>query len=85
MQFAGWPTSSPCWASSSRCRWCAGSGQVKDLPGFKFQEGAPNTWIPTIGAGYYLGIDGISFLLIMLTTLLGAISILSSWTGFRIA
>ena len=47
--------------------------QVKDLPGFKFVEGAPNTWIPTIGAGYYLGIDGISFLLIMLTTFLGAI------------
>ena len=48
---------------------------------FKFIEGAPNTWIPTIGAGYYLGIDGISFLLIMLTTMLGWISILSSWTA----
>ena len=46
-------------------------------------EGAPNNWIPTIGAGYYLGIDGISFLLIMLTTLLGAISILSSWTAIQ--
>ncbi len=50
---------------------------------FKFIEGAPNTWIPTIGAGYYLGIDGISFLLIMLTTLLGWISILSSWTAIE--
>jgi len=56
---------------------------VKDLPGFKFVEGAPNQWIPTIGAGYYLGIDGISFLLIMLTTLLGAISVLSSWTAIE--
>jgi NADH-quinone oxidoreductase subunit M len=53
------------------------------LPGFKFVEGAPNNWIPTIGAGYYLGIDGISFLLIMLTTLLGWISILSSWTAIE--
>src|SRR5215468_8248889 len=52
-------------------------------PGFKFIEGAPNNWIPTIGAGYYLGIDGISFLLIMLTTLLGWISILSSWTAIE--
>jgi NADH-quinone oxidoreductase subunit M len=52
-------------------------------PGFKFVEGAPNTWIPTIGAGYYLGIDGISFLLIMLTTLLGWISILSSWAAIE--
>src|SRR5215475_1307473 len=52
-------------------------------PGFKFIEGAPNNWIPTIGAGYYLGIDGISFLLILLTTLLGWISILSSWTAIE--
>src|SRR5271169_1082197 len=53
-------------------------------PGFKFMEGAPNNWIPSIGAGYVLGIDGISFLLIMLTTLLGWISILSSWTAIEI-
>jgi len=52
-------------------------------PGFKFIEGAPNNWIPSIGAGYYLGIDGISFLLIMLTTLLGWVSILSSWTAIE--
>jgi NADH-quinone oxidoreductase subunit M len=56
---------------------------LKDSPGFKFVEGAPNTWIPSIGAGYYLGIDGISFLLIMLTTLLGWISILSSWNAIQ--
>src|SRR5271163_975036 len=53
-------------------------------PGFKFLEGTPNNWIPSIGAGYNLGIDGISFLLIMLTTLLGWISILSSWTAIEI-
>ena len=51
--------------------------------GFKFIEGSPNNWIPSIGAGYVLGIDGISFLLIMLTTLLGWISILSSWTAIE--
>ena len=56
---------------------------VKDQPGFKFIEGAANTWIPSIGAGYYLGIDGISFLLIILTTLLGWISILSSWEAIQ--
>jgi NADH-quinone oxidoreductase subunit M len=53
-------------------------------PGFKFLEGTPNNWIPSIGAGYNLGIDGISFLLIMLTTLLGWISILSSWVAIEI-
>src|SRR3989441_2354980 len=52
-------------------------------PGFKFIEGTANNWIPSIGAGYVLGIDGISFLLIMLTTLLGWVSILSSWTAIE--
>src|SRR3954453_3258674 len=52
-------------------------------PGFKFMEGSANDWIPSIGAGYVLGIDGISFLLIMLTTLLGWISIMSSWTAIE--
>src|SRR5580700_11371089 len=52
-------------------------------PGFKFIEGSPSNWIPSIGAGYLIGIDGISFLLIMLTTLLGWISILSSWTAIE--
>jgi NADH-quinone oxidoreductase subunit M len=56
---------------------------VKERAGFQFVEGSPNNWIPSIGAGYVLGIDGISFLLIMLTTLLGAISILSSWEAIQ--
>src|ERR1700691_2622512 len=56
---------------------------LKERSGFQFVEGAPNNWIPTIGAGYVIGIDGISFLLIMLTTLLGAISILSSWNAIQ--
>jgi NADH-quinone oxidoreductase subunit M len=56
---------------------------VKDRAGFQFVEGSPNNWIPSIGAGYVLGIDGISFLLIMLTTVLGAISILSSWEAIQ--
>src|SRR3954454_21369234 len=57
--------------------------QSGDTAPFKFIEGTVNNWIPSIGAGYVLGIDGISFLLIMLTTLLGWISILSSWTAIE--
>src|ERR1700741_1551352 len=52
--------------------------------GFKdytFRESAE--WIPSIGAKYSLGIDGISFLLVMLTTLLGMIAILSSWSAIQ--
>jgi NADH-quinone oxidoreductase subunit M len=47
--------------------------------GFQFIERAE--WIPSIGARYFLGIDGISLLLILLTTLLGFLAILSSWTA----
>jgi NADH-quinone oxidoreductase subunit M len=50
-------------------------------PGYQFRENYQ--WIPSIGAHYSLGIDGISFLLIMLTTVLGAISILSSWSAIQ--
>jgi len=46
---------------------------------FQFVERA--NWIPSIGASYHLGIDGLSLLLVMLTTLLGFLSILSSWTA----
>jgi len=56
---------------------------LKERSGFQFVEGSPNNWIPSIGASYVIGIDGISFLLIMLTTLLGAISILSSWDAIQ--
>src|SRR2546427_168332 len=47
--------------------------------GFQFEERA--SWIPSIGVQYYVGIDGISLLLLLLTTFLGVISILSSWTA----
>ncbi len=52
-----------------------------DAPRFQFSQNLD--WIPSIGAHYSLGIDGISFLLVMLTTLLGAISILSSWCAIK--
>jgi NADH-quinone oxidoreductase subunit M len=48
---------------------------------FHFEERA--SWIPSIGVEYYLGIDGISYLLVMLTTLVGAIAILSSWSAIQ--
>ena len=40
-------------------------------------------WIKTIGARYQFGIDGISLLLVLLTTLLGFIAILSSWSAIK--
>ena len=51
-------------------------------PRFQFAESYD--WIPSIGARFTLGIDGITLLLVMLTTLLGAISILSSWSAIKL-
>jgi NADH-quinone oxidoreductase subunit M len=53
------------------------------LNGQQFQFVESHSWIPAIGAQYTLGIDGLSFLMVMLTTLLGAISILSSWSAIQ--
>jgi NADH-quinone oxidoreductase subunit M len=46
---------------------------------FQFVERAE--WIPSIGASYHIGIDGLGLLLVMLTTLLGFIAILASWNA----
>ncbi len=38
------------------------------------------TWIAGVDTSYFVGIDGLSLLLVLLTTLLGPIVVLSSWT-----
>ena len=40
-------------------------------------------WIPSIGAQYFLGVDGFSVLLILLTTMMGVIAVLSSWNAIQ--
>lgn len=44
-----------------------------------FEEG-PFTWIKSIGVTYHFGVDGMSVLLVLLTTLLGFLSAWSSWS-----
>ncbi|HEY5619326.1 MAG TPA: NADH-quinone oxidoreductase subunit M [Vicinamibacterales bacterium] len=44
---------------------------------FQFVERYP--WIPAFGIDYYLGVDGISLLLVVLTSFLSPIALLSSW------
>ena len=71
--------------------WFAWHGAPSDAYGFRFvQEG---TWIRWQQAGgesaqpivheikYLVGVDGISMLLVLLTTLLGFVAILSAWTA----
>ncbi len=48
-------------------------------PGFQFEENL--AWIPSIGARYHLGVDGISALLALLATLMTLISVLGAWTS----
>jgi NADH-quinone oxidoreductase subunit M len=38
-----------------------------------------HAWIPTVGIEYFVGIDGISFWLVLLTTLLTPIALLGAW------
>src|SRR2546427_3673333 len=53
----------------------------KGVPGFQMVESAD--WIPSIGAKFLIGIDGISLLLVMLTTLMGFLAILCSWNAIQ--
>jgi len=48
---------------------------------FQFRESA--TWIESIGVRYEFGIDGIALLLVLLTTLLGVLAFLSSWSAIQ--
>ncbi|MDX2149946.1 MAG: NADH-quinone oxidoreductase subunit M [Bryobacteraceae bacterium] len=65
--FLGFLVSLPLWFSFDK---------TKD---FQFVQRVP--WIPSIGASYHLGVDGLSLLLVLLTTLLGFLSILCSWSA----
>jgi NADH-quinone oxidoreductase subunit M len=53
----------------------------KSAPGFQFAERVD--WIPSLGVKFSIGIDGISLLLVMLTTLVGFLAILSSWNAIE--
>src|SRR5580698_6207785 len=52
-------------------------------PGKDFQFEEKAAWIPTLGASYHLGVDGLSMMLVMLTTLIGFIAVLSSWNAIH--
>jgi NADH-quinone oxidoreductase subunit M len=52
---------------------------IPGQPGFQFEESVD--WIPAIGARYHLGVDGVSGLLVLLTTFTTVIAILGAWTA----
>src|SRR5499427_9169584 len=49
--------------------------------GYQFQERA--SWIPSLGVDYHFGIDGISLVLILLTTFVGFIAVYCSYTAIH--
>src|SRR6266478_3711840 len=53
----------------------------KSAVGYQMVERAD--WIPSLGAKYLIGIDGISLLLVMLTTVVSFLAILSSWNAIE--
>ncbi|MGE0361352.1 MAG: NADH-quinone oxidoreductase subunit M [Vicinamibacterales bacterium] len=59
----------------------AGFDAAATAPAFQAVE--RHAWIPTFGIDYYVGIDGISLMLIVLTTFLTPIALLSSWEGIH--
>jgi NADH-quinone oxidoreductase subunit M len=61
--------------------WLAWKDAPRDAFGFRFVH--ESSWIEAIGAKYIVGVDGISALLILLTTLLGLLAILSSWSAIQ--
>ncbi len=72
-------------------RWCAflaaAATFAASLPLYvRFDAGSADyqfvervRWMPSFGISYHLGIDGISLLLVLLTTFLSALALLSSW------
>src|SRR3990172_8201972 len=56
-------------------------GFKADEASMQFVEYIP--WIKQFGISYHLGIDGISLLLVMLTTFLSPLALLSSWKAVK--
>ena len=57
------------------------TGYKTGQPGFQLVE--ESSWVPSLGIGYRVGIDGISLFLVLLATLLTPLSILCSWTSVK--
>ena len=58
------------------------TGFDANSPAFQLVEQVP--WIPQLGISYAIGVDGISLLLVLLTTLLIPVVILASWTSVTV-
>ncbi len=61
------------------CLWWSGHGGAGPAAGVWLAE-FDRPWIPILGIGFHLAMDGLSLLLVVLTVFLGAAAVLASWT-----
>ncbi|GMR04686.1 MAG: NADH-quinone oxidoreductase subunit M [Thermodesulfobacteriota bacterium] len=54
-----------------------------DSSTYKMQFIDRASWMPSIGVSYFLGMDGISLVLLLLTTLLSIVAVLCSWSAVQ--
>ena len=57
------------------------TGFNADSAAFQFKENVE--WFPRLGLNYALGVDGISVLLVLLTTIIAPLCVLASWTYIK--
>ncbi len=60
----------------------SGAGPIEGWPTFQLVHG-PFPWIPDLGVNWFVGVDGIALLLVLLTTLITPIVIYSSFTSVK--
>ncbi|MGH9407711.1 MAG: NADH-quinone oxidoreductase subunit M [Terriglobia bacterium] len=87
--FAGrWSKAAPRWISLIAVSvdfvlglvlWSRYSGELHLAPHHAWVEQVNWAWVPQLGIRFHLALDGLSLLLLMLTFLLGIISVLASW------
>lgn len=61
--------------------WRVMAGVSTKLPGYLLLEDAP--WIPSFGIRYILGLDGISLLMVMLTSFTFCVALAVSWNAIK--
>jgi NADH-quinone oxidoreductase subunit M len=61
------------------CLWWGAHGNPGPASGAWIAE-FDRPWIPTLGIGFHLALDGLSLLLVLLTVFLGLAAVLASWT-----
>jgi NADH-quinone oxidoreductase subunit M len=89
---ARWSTQLPRWISLvgasidfilACALWARHPAQIQFLPQNTWFDQVDWIWIPQLGIHFHLAVDGLSLLLLLLTFLLGIMSVLTSWREIR--